>query len=137
MKFRPNGELPEAHFDLTPMVDVVLLLIIFFTLTAQFANTLKTPLDLPAEMGAGRTDASEKAVVVDLTATGELRLDARAIDLLEFLQRINHDLKLGKVELTVRADRSCPAHHLNALASGLTQIGLRNWKLATASEGAG
>lgn len=135
MKFRPKGELPEAHFDLTPMVDVVLLLIIFFTLTAQFANVLKTPLELPAEKGAGKADPSEKAVVVDLLADGELRLDARPIALMEFLQRMNHDLKSSEVELTVRADRSCPAQHLNALASGLTQIGLRNWKLATASEG--
>ncbi|HYE63136.1 MAG TPA: biopolymer transporter ExbD [Phycisphaerales bacterium] len=135
MKFRPRGELPEAHFDLTPMVDVVLLLIIFFTLTAQFANVLKTPLELPAEKGAGKPDTSEKAVVVDLLADGELRLDARPIALMEFLQRMNHDIKSGEVELTVRADRACPAQHLNALASGLTQIGLRNWKLATASEG--
>jgi biopolymer transport protein ExbD len=136
MRFRPNGEMPEAHFDLTPMVDVVLLLIIFFTLTAQFANTLKTPLELPAEKGAGKPDTSEKTVVIDLTANGELRLDARPIDLMEFLQRMNHDIKSGAVELTVRADRSCPAQHLNTLAAGLTQIGLRNWKLATASEGA-
>jgi biopolymer transport protein ExbD len=118
------------------MVDVVLLLIIFFTLTAQFANTLKTPLELPTEKGAGKADTSEKAVVIDLTANGELRLDARPIDMMEFLQRMNHDIKNGDVELTVRADRTCHAQHLNALAAGLTQIGLRNWKLATASEGA-
>lgn len=141
MKFNRRAEMPEAHFDLTPMIDVVLLLIIFFTLTAQFANTLKTPLDLPAEKGTGKPDVSETAVVVDMTSEGELRLAAEPISFDRFLQVINNDLKVSKaagktLELTVRVDRACPAQHLNGLATALTQLGVRNWKLATAAGGA-
>jgi len=40
-------------------------------------------------------------------------------------------------DLTVRVDRGCPAVHLNSLAGALTQLGVRNWKLATASPGRG
>jgi biopolymer transport protein ExbD len=130
--------MPEAHFDLTPMIDVVLLLIIFFTLTAQFVRTLKTPMELPAEKGSGTTDTSTAAVVVDLTKEGELRLAAQPITLEAFLQVIAADLKRSKgseappFDLTVRVDRACPAVHLNSLAGALTQLGVRNWKLATA-----
>ena len=142
MRFRKAQEMPEAHFDLTPMVDVVLLLIIFFTLTAQFAKSLKTPMDLPDEKGAGVKDTSDAAVVVDMTRDGQLRLAANPISAEEFLQVISRDMKssaaTGKsFDLTVRVDRLCPAVHLNALAGTLTQLGVRNWKIATAAaEGA-
>jgi biopolymer transport protein ExbD len=136
MRFSKGEDMPEAHFDLTPMIDVVLLLIIFFTLTAQFANALKTPLDLPQEKGAGHADETA-AIVVDLTKDGELRLAAEPIGLEAFLQVIAADLKRSKAgsqpfDLTVRVDRACPAVHLNSLAGALTQLGVRNWKLATA-----
>ncbi len=141
MRIRKPPEMEEAHFDLTPMVDVVLLLIIFFTLTAQFANTLKTPMELPAEKGHGKPDTSETSVVVDITKTGELRMAAYPISFEELVHALSNDLKVSKaagktLELTVRADRECPARHLNALATALSQLGVRDWKLATAAGGA-
>jgi biopolymer transport protein ExbD len=142
MRFAKGQDMPEAHFDLTPMIDVVLLLIIFFMLTAQFARTLKTPMELPEEPGAGTTDQSPAALVVDLTKDGQLRLATEPIGLEAFLQIISADLKKAKAagnsqpfDLTVRVDRACPAVHLNGLAGALTQLGVRNWKLATASSG--
>jgi biopolymer transport protein ExbD len=140
MRFAKGQDMPEAHFDLTPMIDVVLLLIIFFTLTAQFAIALKLPMDLPQEKGAGQAEQSPTAIVVDLTSSGELRLAAEPIGLEAFLQVIATDLKRAKggaqpFDLTVRVDRSCPAVHLNSLAGALTQLGVRNWKLATAGGG--
>jgi biopolymer transport protein ExbD len=140
MRFKRGQDMPEAHFDLTPMIDVVLLLIIFFTLTAQFANTLKTPLDLPDEKGTGKPDTSEAQVTVDMMRDGALRIASEPISFESFMQLINNDLKTSKaagstLELTVRVDKSCPAQHLNALATALTQLGVRNWKLATAVEG--
>jgi biopolymer transport protein ExbD len=142
MRFAKGQDMPEAHFDLTPMIDVVLLLIIFFTLTAQFARTLKTPMTLPEEHGSGSPDQSQTAVVVDLTKEGELRLATQPITLEGFLQVIAADLKRAggngsqTFDLTVRVDRACPAVHLNALAGALTQVGVRNWKIATAGGGA-
>lgn len=142
MRFAKGQDMPEAHFDLTPMIDVVLLLIIFFTLTAQFARTLKTPMILPEERGSGAADLSPAAVIVDLTKEGELRLATQPIKLESFLQVIAADLKRAKggegqpFDLTVRVDRACPAVHLNTLAGALTQLGVRNWKLATAGGGA-
>jgi biopolymer transport protein ExbD len=111
-------------------------------LTAQFARTLKTPMTLPEERGFGAADQNSTAVVVDLTKEGELRLAAQPITLEGFLQVIAADLKRTggtgpqTFDLTVRVDRACPAVHLNALAGALTQVGVRNWKIATAGGGA-
>src|SRR3954463_3162086 len=96
MRFAKGQDMPEAHFDLTPMIDVVLLLIIFFTLTAQFANILKTPLDLPQEPGAGAPEQNPASVIIDITKDGELRLAAAPIALEQFLQVIAADVKQAK-----------------------------------------
>lgn len=58
MRLNRPRELAEAPFDLTPMVDVVLLLIIFFMLSAQFAETFGSPMNLPGEKGPSRIVAS-------------------------------------------------------------------------------
>ncbi|MFN7440054.1 MAG: ExbD/TolR family protein, partial [Phycisphaerales bacterium] len=49
MRLFKRKDIPEAGFDLTAMIDIVLLLIIFFTLTSQFVQTLQRPMPLPAE----------------------------------------------------------------------------------------
>ncbi len=109
MRFNKGQDMPEAHFDLTPMIDVVLLLIIFFTLTAQFARTLKTPLDLPQEPGAGQADLSPTAVVIDLTKDGELRLAAEPVGLDAFLQVIAAaaSVQSGQRRQVLRPDHPC------------------------------
>jgi biopolymer transport protein ExbD len=48
---RPKQVREDATFDLTAMIDVVLLLIIFFMLTSQFAATDRAAVELPAQKG--------------------------------------------------------------------------------------
>jgi hypothetical protein len=36
-----------------------------------------------------------------------------------------------RLEVIIRADRACPAAHLNHLATALASAGVRTWKLAT------
>jgi biopolymer transport protein ExbD len=127
----------HASFDLTPMIDVVLLLIIFFVLTAQFARTQGTPMNLPQEPGEKAPDERPAALIIDLDAAGVLSVTGTKSDLPQLLRMVEGEvLRLGSaLDLEVRADRDCPASHLNRLAEGLARIGVRNWKLATAGEG--
>ena len=61
----------EASFDLTPMIDVIFLLIIFFMLSSQFASTEARPVDLPREPGM-ETVATEAEVklLIDIDREG-------------------------------------------------------------------
>jgi len=135
---RPR-ELTEAPFDLTPMVDVVLLLIIFFMLSAQFAETFGSPMNLPTEKGE-RRPKPEQSIVVDLTREGVVLLGGQQVPMDRLALLVSADIqgftsRRQTWELVVRADRDCPGAHLNRLAATLAAVGVRSWKLGVAGEG--
>jgi biopolymer transport protein ExbD len=142
MRFRRPHETPEATFDLTNMIDVVLLLIIFFMLTAQFARSNQREMDLPREKGALVEGEDELSIVVELDKTGALRVNEEGMDVARLVQIIAADARrrsrsVDALEIVIRADRACPARHLNSLIGALSQVGVKRWKLATSSpEGA-
>lgn len=129
----------EATFDLTPMIDVLLLLIVFFMMTSQFTRTQQRPVDLPREEGEAGASAPANAVFLDLDASGNLYVLGTPLQL-EGLAAALGSASRGAVEgseleVVVRADRSCPAAHLNRLAEALAALGVRTWKLATSPPG--
>ncbi len=123
-----------ALIDLTPMIDVVFLLIVFFMTTAQFASMSKERLELPQQEGE-TAGSPEAAIVVNLRASGELIVSGETITLERLLRRVAADIaKAGSAEeldLLVRADRGASAAVLNDLADGLADRGVATWRLAT------
>lgn len=138
MKMRTPKPMQEASFDLTPMIDVVLLLIIFFMFTTHFAKTQYAPMDLPRERGEATAEKPERPAefVVELNRQGDMRVLGKpaTADDIKSLLRADLAKVSQKTAVIVRADRNCPALHLNRLVSVLVQLGVRDWKLATASE---
>ena len=137
MRFGRSRVPHEATFDLTPLIDVVLLLIIFFMLTAQFARMQLSAMDLPRERGLEAGKTSPATVIIDLRTDGSMALMNNPMDMRSIVREIQSEVaKNGQgLDLTVRAERTCPALHLNQLADALAGIGVRNWKLATSGEG--
>jgi len=137
MKFNSARHTPEASFDLTAMIDVILLLIIFFMLTAQFTTSHRVPIDLPQEKGESGDESAKASVAIDMDRTGALKLNGQAVEVDRLVQLITADLKRhsgGEMDVVIRADRSCASAHLNRLANALSAVGVKRWKLATASE---
>jgi biopolymer transport protein ExbD len=135
MKFGRARIPEEATFDLTPMIDVILLLIIFFMFTTHFAKTQLKPMDLPREKGEpSAQDPGKASIVIDLAKDGRMSVLGTDTDLPSLTKMVHGEvLRLGaNLDLVIRADRTCPAAHLNRLADGLAAVGVRDWKLATA-----
>ena len=129
----------EATFDLTPMIDVVLLLIIFFSLTSQFSETQGSAVELPRERGDARNADVPQSMVVDIDIDGRLSVMGKEYTqakLVELLTRHGAgdpaSPSIATVEVLVRADRRCRSSHLDALVKALAAGGIRQWKLATA-----
>lgn len=135
MKFSRVAYRPDASFDLTPMIDVILLLIVFFMLSSQFSRTEQLQVELPREEGdeaAGEERPSE--LILDLTRNGGLFVRSRPVELSELPRILGvTEAELGgvKPEVIVRADRLGRAEHLNRLATELARHGISGWKLAT------
>jgi biopolymer transport protein ExbD len=135
MRLTGRRHLEEASFDLTPMIDVVMLLIVFFTLTAQFTRTEQAPLDLPAQEGdPGRVEPA-KALYVDLESSGRISIEGTGITLLELAQPHWLGADPGAIDVIVRADKASSIAKLNEVARTLQVAGVTRWKLATAPEG--
>ena len=104
LKTTTSEELPSVN--LTPMIDVVFLLIIFFMVGTQFSDSEREiDLSLP---GAGQLNAMMSAPErrkVSVTSDGSVTLDGRSVDLATLtneLQRMRQSFPgLGVV---VRAD---------------------------------
>lgn len=139
MTFLARRHRPRHGWDMTPMIDVVLQLIIFFMYTAQFSHLLRSPLDLPAERGERAEARAPAAFVVDVLRTGQLVVEREPITLDRLAGMIQLELAragpdAARVDVLVRAHRDAPAAHLNAIAARLAAIGVRSWRLGTADQ---
>lgn len=136
MKIGRMKAVPEAGFDLTPMIDVVLLLIIFFVLSAQFAQAIRKPLSLPSEAGEAPSELKPTTLILDIDERGDLWTGGVKLDLEGFKATMRSQVKLvggpEGVDLIVRASRDARSEHVNKVARVLSEMNVRSWKLATA-----
>jgi biopolymer transport protein ExbD len=136
MRLRSSEEVKAAEFDLTPMIDVVLLLIIFFMLSSQFARVNAKVVNLPTEVGeAASEDAAPHEVVIDIDAKGIVTLGNSEVTDAELEGAIRG--AGGGAEFVVRADKDCMASRLNVVALALVRSQVRAWRLAVAGSGGG
>ncbi|MBX3322671.1 MAG: biopolymer transporter ExbD [Phycisphaeraceae bacterium] len=135
MRFSTVDRTKFRTFDLTPMIDVVLQLIIFFMFTSQLGRITQTEVDLPLEPGEKQITQAPPSFVLDLLEDGELILEGRPISLAQFSRLV--DLEISRaggpehVTILIRPDRLAPAKHLSDLALRLREQGVGKWQIGT------
>ena len=138
MRFTPRPTRERgATVDITAMIDVVFLLIIFFMTTAQVAQLTRTEIDLPLERGEQPATPDEVGLVINITAEGEIIVASRTIDLVKLEEIVRGELNedpqepAHELKLLLRADRNAAAAHLNRVVDLLESIGVGTARLAT------
>ena len=124
---RSRGAEPMSEINVTPLVDVMLVLVVIFILTAPLlASSVK--LELPKSDAASTTDATPNvSLVVD--RAGQAYLDNRAVPLAELSQsRARTAVLQPDTEVQLRADENAPYGKVievlgAAQKAGLTRIG--------------
>ncbi|MDG2030781.1 MAG: biopolymer transporter ExbD [Phycisphaerales bacterium] len=138
MKFSRQGTRPVGLLlDMTPMIDIVFLLLIFFLTTAQLARESRAELDLPDERGEQASEVERAGLIVNVLPDGSLQIGDRVVSLQE-LEAIaigqvlgSRDEKGRLVRPLVRADRNAPAERLNEVFNALRRAGTGSVRLAT------
>jgi biopolymer transport protein ExbD len=140
MRFSRSGSRPAALLlDMTPMIDIVFLLLIFFLTTAQLARESRAELDLPEERGEQRNEVERAGLIINVLANGDLMQGDRIITV-EELEELAVRQVVGardeqgrSVRPLVRADRNAPAERLNEVFNALRRAGTGSARLATSA----
>lgn len=117
--------------EITPMIDVVFLMIIFFMTTAQFARLTRAELDLPVEPGE-QQPSDEAGLVINITPDDRLIVNDRQVTLDELAGLVAAELdEQDDVKLLLRADRNATAALLNDTVAMLREAGVAAANVAT------
>jgi biopolymer transport protein ExbD len=118
----------SALIELTPLIDVVFILLLFFVLTATFSAPAIT-LDLPKGQDARTPD--HRDLVVSLTADGRLFLDAEAVSRDELKALLVHEILNGvDPSVVLRGERLVLYEDLFSLMDFLKSVGVEEISLA-------
>jgi biopolymer transport protein TolR len=131
---RRRGRTPMAEINVTPLVDVMLVLLIIFMVTAPLLNA-GVPVELP-DSQAKALDQAPEQVNVTLTADGRLYLDNAEVDSGTFGTRLaalppGADGKPPQV--TLRADTALDYGKVVAVMGELNRAGFNSIQLVTES----
>ena len=137
MHFKKSTSQDSASLvDLTPMIDIVFLLIIFFMLAAQTAQKAKLQLSLPHEIGEQLAEQQTSNLIININEYGELVLetDEPPVSLQTLEGRIQEAISGKHVpwqSLLIRADKNASTTTLNEVLQILNKHGLSATRIAT------
>jgi biopolymer transport protein ExbD len=112
---RTTGQTPMSEINVTPLVDVMMVLLVIFIITAPLmVSALK--LDLPKTEGAQASSAPPRFVKLSIDAQGTVFLDDKAITLDDLKRSLNAQatqalaVDHGELpEVQLRADARVPS----------------------------
>lgn len=127
MRYRERKEAIQS-IDISPLIDMVFILLIFFMVSTTFVKDMKLELERPA--AASGVTASTKAVRLYIDANGDTFLDGEPIQIWVLQSRLRDLLKTmtAKAVLVV-TDDGVPAGRLvevvdQARLAGATDVGV-------------
>jgi biopolymer transport protein ExbD len=119
----------EDEVNLTPMLDVVFILLIFFIVTASFVKESGIDINRPAASTAIRKERGN--ILVAITPTGQIWIDRRQIDVRAVranIERLHAENPQGAV--VIQADRESKNGLLVEVMDAAKLAGVENISIA-------
>jgi biopolymer transport protein TolR len=122
---RKKASIAEADLDITPMIDVTFLLLIFFMVTSTMQGT--PDRDIPvAKSGSARSPSGmlELIVAAPVTegGTAELILEGKPATMEEAKAQIASEAATGDVEIMILAERRVPSGFIGDVEAMLAEV---------------
>ena len=120
---RTAGPTPMSDINMTPLIDVMLVLLVIFMITAPLmSSSLK--LDLPSAEGAQPND-SPQFISVAIDPQGKLYIGEEAFEAPAFAQRIAETARNNpRTEVQLRADKGVPYGRVAEVIGVVQKAGL-------------
>ena len=125
---RSTGPTPMSDINMTPLIDVMLVLLVIFMITAPLM-TSSLKLDLPVSGATAQPSDAPQFISVALDPQGQLFFGEEKLDAVAFATRVAEAAqKNPKTEVQLRADKTVAYGHVAELIetiqkAGITRIG--------------
>ena len=128
MKVPSGGRTTSVSFNVTSLIDIVFLLVIFFLVASHIARTEAVePVNLPeATQFDDEDDPTPRRLVVTIKADGAFDIAGQPAELIEVEQRIvsgNED-SAGQFEVRIRSDRDAPYEKIEPILLACARFGV-------------
>ena len=124
----------EANIDMTPMLDVVFIMLIFFIVTASFVK--ESGIDIQRPSAVTSESKEQASIVVAINEVGEIWIDKRAVDVRSVranIERLRAENPQGSV--VIQADKKSTNGLLVQVMDAARQAGVENVSIATLAPG--
>jgi biopolymer transport protein ExbD len=128
----------EPELNLISLVDVVLLLLIFFMVSTTFVDEARIELQLPQASSEPAADQRKDPIEVAVTASGEYRVNGQTLintspaTLSAAVSKIAGDSR--ETPVTLRADARATHQSVVTAMDVLGRLGFRSISIATVNE---
>ena len=138
MKFRKrHAQRRSPNPDLTPLIDVVFQLLLFFMLSSTFVVQTSIQIEMPQAQGATRLEDKDLSVTLAYGTDGpggkgKIYVNNDEIPTMEELsKRLSEEARLRPdIQLLVRTDSRTDAGRLMEVLGIATSVGIENYGLA-------
>jgi biopolymer transport protein ExbD len=139
MAFIPPPRPAAVGFNLTPMIDVTVQLLIFFVCANTWSHAeLSERLNLPAPIPSGRGAAEEDRprFVINLRASGEIVVAGRQQSPERLAQLLREEVRRHgtRLDVLIRADKQVPYALTRAAIRACNQAGVSKVRFAVLRE---
>lgn len=126
-----SGRPRRVALDMTPLIDVVLMLVIFFMLTTTFVLSPGIEVDLPR--GHTSQEPRERDAIITMTREGAIYFQNAQVSLETLravLQRAHH--RQPELRVVIKADTLVPHGRVVAVMDIAKYLGIERLAVATA-----
>ncbi|MGB8819510.1 MAG: protein TolR [Rhizobiaceae bacterium] len=125
-----------SEINVTPMVDVMLVLLIIFMVAAPLM-TVGVPIDLP-DTQAKSMNTDTQPITVSVNAAGEIYIQETPIGIEEVIPKLQAIAKQGYEErIFVRGDKDADYGQVMKVMARISSAGFKNMGLVSLPEGGG
>lgn len=126
----------EPQLNLTPMIDVVVQLVIFFMVGTQFIDKeRKVDIALPLVSQAAPLTETPDEIVINVSRDGEILLHSKAVTPIELKAQLQEaKTRYAQQAVVIRGDKDCIYQQVMTVVDVCKQAGIDNLQVATRVE---
>ena len=128
LRFKCHLKLDEGRLDITPLIDVVFLLLIFFMLTSTFVLQPAIKVRLPKAVTSEAV--REENLIIIITAAGNIYLDNEVISADELSSRLEKAARDERAVL-IKADQKISLGRVVKIWDLCRDVGISQVSIAT------